>query len=157
MKFKSNYKFNKKTFFVIGFILSSIVFTLMIAYRPNEDKTNFIYDDTDEITEKENESKNSEETAISFQTEYLINSQTPDFQLINPKGNTVNMQYTISVNNKTIYKTNLVPPNKAKNVNIKKLLKNGSYKINVYIRTFDIKTNKECNSIPVSGIKIIIE
>lgn len=157
MKLKNISKSNKKRLFVTGIVLSTIVFALMIFHKPIEEKIEIIFDNTDEIIEKEGDSKNSEQTSVSFKTQYVINSQNPDLQLINPKGNTVNMQYTISIDNKKIYETNLVPPNKAKNVNMKELLEVGNYKVNVYIKTYDIETNKQCNPIPVNGIKVKVE
>lgn len=157
MNFKNVLKSKKKLFFIIGTILSTIILILIVFHKPIKETLKLVFDQTDEIQETKKESKNSDETTVSFQTNYVINSQSPNFQLINPKDNTVNMQYTIAVDGKKIYETNLVPPNKAKNVDMIKLLRKGTYKIDVYIKTFDVESNKECNSIPVSGIRLIVE
>lgn len=142
-------------------IISVICVTVITGtfYFLNKEKVdNFLgFENNEEITDKEKEQTNADTTDVTFATQYLIDSNNPSIQLINPKNNTVNMQFTVYVDGKKIEETKLVKPNAAKSLNLKKILKKGMYKMDVKIRTYDVDTNKECNPIPVNGIKVTVD
>ena len=72
--------------------------------------------------------------------------------LINPKGNTVYFKYTVRVDGKTLYTTDLIPPNNYVPWNAYSTLTSAGYsnsdgeiKVEFLVMTFDIDTQAPCN------------
>lgn len=84
--------------------------------------------------------------------EYKIDADNPNLYLINPKSNDVYFKYKIVLENKVIYESDYVLPNKMVDVNLYHLLNKGKHPIDVRIETIDIETQKPCNSAILSTV-----
>lgn len=98
-----------------------------------------------------------EYTEIRGYSEQLINKKYPNIILSNLENNTVYIQYEVTLNGRSIYKTDLIEPGMMELFNIYNQLDSGSYTLVYNITTYDTNNMKET----MSGIhleqKIIIQ
>ena len=165
-------KNNKKV--IIGIIvaillLTSIVIGLCISKgnsnssnQQNNEPTNKLEieqgDDWDGSlpTNGEQSQATAESIEIPGYSELYVNKENPNIQLINPEGNTVYFVYTIKENEKIIYETKAIEPNKMVDVNLKDMLSIGEHNLSFIISTFDIETQAACNG-ATQEVKVVVQ
>lgn len=76
-----------------------------------------------------------------------VSKEQPYVQLRNLEGNSVYLQYNIVKGEETIYQSVLVEPgNKCDKWNAYESLGTGTHEVTLFIKTFDVETQAECNS-----------
>ena len=123
---------------------------------PNLEKESGEDWDGDLPSNGKNSEANSESTQIPGYTDLYVSAENPEIQLINPEGNTVYFQYTISENDTTIFETKAIAPNKMVTCNLKELLPVGEHTLNFSISTYDIETEAACNG-ATQEVKLTVE
>lgn len=99
---------------------------------------------------------NSESIEIPGYAELYVSSENPEIQLINPENNTVYFIYTIKENNKIIYETKAIEPNKMISLNLKEILEVGEHNLSFVISTYDIETQAPCNG-ATQDVKVTVK
>lgn len=95
--------------------------------------------------------KGEESEAIAEQTEIpgyanlFVSKESPNINLINPTENTVYFKYIISENDKVLYETDLIKPDKMLTANLYDILTDGEHVLSFQINTYDIETQDACN------------
>lgn len=90
-------------------------------------------------------SSSNENINIPGYSHLYVNTENRYIKLINPTSNDVYFKYILELDGIDIFKSNMIEPGKALDVDVFNLLKTGSYTINLKIETYDIKTMSKCN------------
>lgn len=127
---------------------------------PNKDPMK-IEDGTDWDGNNPVNGKNSEASTenidIPGYANIYLNAEAKTINLINPKGNTVYFQYTISnEEGDVLVETNLISPNKMVEKDLYSLLDKGEHTLSFMISTYDVETMELCNG-AIMEVKTIIE
>lgn len=140
---------------IIAFVvIGIIIWGIFISTRTNDvivdDTPDLEFEDgTDwngELPQNGEQSKaNAESIEIPGYADLFVSTENPEIQLINPEGNTVYFVYSIYEEDKLIYETKAIEPNKMVSVNLKEILSTGEHKLSFAISTYDIKTQNACN------------
>lgn len=99
----------------------------------------------------------SEMTEIVGYENVLVNVDNQNIYIVNPKNNTVYLQYDIYYNNELIHSTDLIPPDRMVEVNVYDLLDRGEVELLYEIDSFDLKTQEECLSNITQIVKVKVE
>ncbi len=74
-----------------------------------------------------------------------ISKEFPEVRLVNPEGNTVYLQYTISENGEEKYSSDAIKPGNMVKANFMDIFTEGEHEITITINTYDIETQRACN------------
>ena len=143
---------------IIIFLLVVVIILLLLnccAFRKIE-KNQLIVDCNSEaidIPKHHISNEGTEMTEIVGFDNLLVDANNPSIYLVNPKANTVYLQYDIYYNDKIIYSTDLIPPDRMMEIELYSILPAGNNELIYMIDSFDLETQEEC----LSNIKQIVK
>lgn len=144
--------------YLILLIILLLLVLLTIFFQGKHVKTPVIDDSIGDVVNTSEPDENGGTTFPGYDSVYEF-SKNEYLYMSNPKENNVYFEFVI-INvdaNKEIFKSDMVPPDKALPVNLYDLLGSGITNIKVLVNTYDIETMEPCTQFNNDNIKVTIK